>query len=376
MTGEWQYFAAEITTGNIVMDLPLTSFSGEVNLLGKGSMSAQFPLAHLSLDTARDLLSWTQPGRCSVVAARDSVVQGEWAIWGRSRSNDYSAISLSGVEMLSVADHRLMQATTYSGREQLDIAADLVTAAFRGSDWPPVGAGAVDIDIASYSPSGQPRDRSWTNLDGSVGQRLRELAEVVDGFDYVLTPAWRGMGTSGVVRSVQFYYPRAGSDLGVIFDMAGVGYQPGASPFPTGGNILDLKMNEDGTNLASRTYTVGENAAIGTYNDIALVTAGWPFYETTKSYTTVSEQPTLDNYAHALWSDSQRLEQPVSGTVLADAEPGLGDFGLGDVVTIHLDPSVNFPNGYHDKVRITGWSYKPPASGPEFIVLTTAREPQ
>lgn len=375
MTGDWQFFAAEITTGNIVYDLPLVEFSGEVSLLGKGSMAAKLPLAHLSLDQAQQLLGITQPGRCSIVAARDSVVRGEWAIWGRARSNDYSQITLSGNEMLSVAEHRLMPALTYTDTEQLDIAKDLVTTAFRGSDWPPVGAGAVSHVIAPYVASGQPRDRSWVNLDGTVGQRLKELSEVENGFDVTITPSWRSAGTSGVTRTVQFFHPRAGTTIDVIFDMAGIGVTPGFSPFPTGGNILTFRMSEDGTALASRTYSVGKDAAVGTFHDVNLVTNGYPFYEAVASYTTVSEQGTLDAYAKALWEDSQRLEQPIEGTVLADSEPGLGDFGLGDVATVHLDPTPNFPAGYDGKVRITGWSLKPPASGPEFIVLTTSREP-
>jgi hypothetical protein len=374
MTGDWQFFAAEITTGNIIYDLPLTEFSGEVSLLGNGAMSANLPLAHLdSLERAQQLLDFTRPGRCSVLAARDGVVRGEWVIWGRQRSNDFSSIQLSGNELLSVADHRQMPALTYTGKEQLDIARDLVMAAFGGSNWPPVGAGAVQLDIAPYVASGQPRDRTWVQLDGTVGQRLRELAEVDKGFDIIVTPAWRSVGTQGVTRSLRFAYPYAGTDLGVIFDMVGVGFTPGYSPFPTGGNILSFAMQEDGTSLASRTYAIGEDAASGTYQDIALVTDGWPFYEAVASYSTVSEQGTLNDYAKALWTDSQRLELPIEGTVLADSEPGLDDFSLGDTATIHLDPSVNFPQGYDGKVRITGWTLKPPEAGPETIVLTTSR---
>lgn len=376
MSDRWQFYACEVTTGKVTTDLPLVDFSGEVSLLGKGAMSAKLPMAHLSYTQRRSLLDGTQPGRASVIALRDGTVQGEWVIWTRTRSNDFGSVDLKGNEILSYGDRRLMQAWSWSQVDQLHIAADLVGAMFSGSLVAPVGAGAVVMTIDPYVLSGQLRDRSWAALDGTIAARLRELAEVDGGFDLVFHPAWRATGTAGIDRHCTLYYPRAGTDTGQVLEMAGAGFGQGQPV--GGGNILDFHQDENGSGLASRAYAVGETqgdtALIGIYQDITLIDQGWPFLETSASYTTVKLQPTIDAYARALWQDSQRLEDPVPGSILADTAPVVGSYALGDVMTVHLDPSVNYPDGFDGKVRILGWTFKPPAAGVESITLTTTRE--
>jgi len=375
----WAFYAAEATTGSVIADLPLTDFAGEVKLRGDGTMSAQLPLSHLDPTLRREIIGATVPGRHTILGARDGVVRGEWMIWGRTRRNDYGEINLAGSEMMSIADHRVIQAWSWTQREQLDIAADLVNAAFRGSDFTPVGVGSIRMSIASYSPSGQLRDREWKLLDGMIGPRLRELSEVDNGFEYSMTTGWSSAGRESVTRVLSFAYPRAGIDnSGIVLDMAGVGFQA-ASTSMGGANLLSFELNEDAKTLASRAWTIGQTdgdkALTAAYQDVALVTTGlYPYYDAVRSYTTVSKQTTLDDYAKALWTDSQIPEMPVSTVILADVPPVIGDYGLGDVVAVHLDPSPNFPDGYDGKVRILGWSFKPPKSGVESVTLSTIGE--
>jgi hypothetical protein len=371
----WDYYAADLRTGQILMDLPLVGFSGEVNLLGNGPMDAGLPLAHLGDTQRRDLLDATIPGRRTVVGVRDGTVRGEWIIWSRSRRNNTDPVQLSGAEVLTYANRRIVQAWSWTQTEQLQIADNLLTTAFRGSDWPP-GGGAVALTVAPWTASGQKRDRTYKAIDGTIGARLRELSEVDNGFDYVLTPTWSGGGSSAlIVRTAQLSYPQAGGDFGMIMEMAGTGFQ---TPGGGGGNILDFRDEEDTTELASRTYAVGETTddvtLTGVYHDQALTDAGYPFMERSASYSTVKEQPTIDDYARALWIDAQSPASVVEIVALADVSPAIGEYSLGDIVTLILDPSINYPDGYQGQVRVLGWKFAPPSSGPATVTIKITRE--
>jgi hypothetical protein len=367
MTNEWTFYLVELTTGHIVADVPLSSFSGERALIG-GSMSASLPIAGLPYVRRREYIDLTAPGRYSIAAERNGTIVGEWVIWKRSRSNDGSPIALSGNEISTVLDHRVMGAWVWTGVDQIEIARQLVVEGFAGAGDPPLRPGAVAVTIPAITPSGQLRDRTYAWLDGDIGQRLKELSEVDNGFDYLISPTRFG---STILRTVRFYYPRAGQDLPYVFEM-------GAPDSPPG-NVLALALDEDGTRLLSNAHSIGatsgDNTVTGDYQDLALVTAGWPFMEGTRSWSSVTEQSTIDSYARAFWDDSQSADQPITIDVLADKFPAFGDYDLGDRLAFVVEASDNFPDGYTGTIRVLGWTHNPTGTGPEKLTLRISKEP-
>ena len=359
MSEAWTFYATELISGQVIVDLPLIDFAGDVTLTG-GPMSAKMPLLDLPAGHRQTFLDSTIPGRYAILGVRDGIVRGEWIIWQRARANDRAPVSLSGAEIKSFLDRRVSQERTFSQVEQLDIARDLVLNGFGAS---PLGNGAVAITVGSYAASGQKRDRTYKVCDGSIGQRLKELGEVENGFDTWVESIWTTGGaaqTPAVTRTVRFGYPRAGSDQNVVLEDL---------------NIVAFDLAEDGRDLASKTYAVGDSGLLSQYEDDTLITSGrLPFMEKTASYTSVTQQATLDGHSRALWDDSQTSALPGSLTILADAKPGLGDWSLGDVLTILLEESINFPVGLRVDVRIIGWSYRPPPSGPETLTLAITQE--
>jgi hypothetical protein len=367
---EWAFHAVQLTTGSVQMDLDLVDVTAEVSLVG-GAFSASVPMFdyRYSVFQRQQILAATTPGKSSIVAVRNGIVMGEWVIWNRARQNDQGPMQLSGQEIVSFAEARVTQAKTWTNTEQLTIARDLLVSAFAGNS-----GGAVALTVPAITPSGQLRDRTYKLGDGTMGQRLKELSEVDNGFDYIITPTWAVSGPSSILRTARFYYPRAGANLSQAFDMAGPGYDSAGS-----GSVLEFGVADDGSNLASRSYAIGDTVngdvpIIGTYTDTALVSAGYPFMDTSASFTSVSTQAGINAHAKALWTDAQRTMQPVGLRVLADALPTVGDYALGDTVTVLLDVSPNFPNGYQGKTRIIGWTFNPPASGPEVITLSVVPE--
>lgn len=358
MSDTWAYYATELISGQIVVDLPLVDFSGGVTLTG-GPMSAKLPLLDLPADQRQMFLDATIPGRYSILGVRNGVVMGEWIIWQRTRANDLGTVGLAGAEVISFLERRVAQERTYTQIEQLDIAKDLALLGFGAS---PLGNGAVAITVGSYTASGKKRDRTYRAVDGTIAQRLKELGEVIDGFDTYVESVWTGGAAQSptVTRTVRFAYPRAGSDQNQVLEDR---------------NVLSFELAEDARDLASKAYAVGDAGLVSQYESDTLITTGrLPFLEKTASYTSVSQQATLDSYARSLWDDSQTSALPGSLVVLADAEPGIGDWSLGDIVTVLLEESINFPVGARIDVRVVGWTYKPPRSGPETLALAITQE--
>jgi hypothetical protein len=203
---------------------------------------------------------------------------------------------------------------------------------------------------------------------------LRELSEVVNGFDYWFTVDLNESGRSGVTRTVHLRYPRAGLDQPFILDSAGAGSPPA-------GNVLSGSVTEDASTLLVRAYAIGatvdDQALISQYDEYntAATGRGYPFLEATQSWTTVTQQSTLDGYAQELYRSRQSIDAPSDLTVLADAYPAVGDYGLGDRMTLRIDPTINFPDGYSSQIRVLGITFNPPAEGPEIVSLSIAPEP-
>jgi hypothetical protein len=65
------------------------------------------------------------------------------------------------------------------------------------------------------APTGQVRDRTY-ELGDSVGERIRELSEVIDGFDWDITPI------SASALRLDVWYPERGSDRGVVLIHGGL----------------------------------------------------------------------------------------------------------------------------------------------------------
>ena len=366
VTGEWAYYAVELVNGNIVGDLPVVDFRGDVSLTS-GTMSATLALLHLDVDARREIVRITDPGRFSILATRNGQAVGEWIIWKRTRGNDLGGIQLDGAELISHLEHRLVQNWKWTQVDQINIALGMIRWGFKGE-----AALGGTIPIVTDGPlSGVLRDREYLRVDGTIGTRLRELSEVEDGFDYFITVDLPETGRSRVTRTVHLRYPRAGVDQPFVLDSAGT--------FPSG-DILDGSVIEDATTLIARAYAIGstvnDQPLISQYDDwnTSPTGRGYPFFERTQSWSSVEEQPTLDAYARELYRASQSLDAPSNLTILADQYPVVGDYGLGDRVRMHIEPTINFPDGYDARVRILGWTFSPPAGGPETVQLSIAQE--
>src|SRR5690606_9835308 len=73
----------------------------------------------------------------------------------------------------------------------------------------------IDKGWTGTSPTGIDRDRTYEAGD-SIGQRIQELSEVIDGFDWDISP----VSASGLQLDV--WHPMRGSDRGVVLIYGGL----------------------------------------------------------------------------------------------------------------------------------------------------------
>lgn len=352
MTYTW--FACEFTTGSVITELPLTKWSAQRHMAG-GQAGGSLVLGDQdSVVRRREVIKATDPMRCTLALDLDGRLIGEWLIWKQAIPSGNDPITLSGQEVISYLSSRLIPANTFKGREQLAIAQWMIRAGFRDP------AGPVSIVIPAVVPSGQRRDRTYKAQEAPISQRLSELSEVLNGFEYVIDSEWDwSSGFQKIKRTLRLGYPKVGSDLGLTFQES----------------VLKLGYDRDGTKLGSEAFAIGAGddagQMIGEASSTNLTDQGYPALQVVKSYTSVTEQDTLDQYAAALLAQSQSDEVPPSVMIKFDIFPKLGDFGLGDVVRIKRDPERNFPDGYDEEVRILGWTITP---GPPVMPLEVTTE--
>lgn len=380
MSSTYTLFACELTTGRVLGEIPAIGFSGTVRLDGTGEMQFTLNLGAFPEARRRDLLFATTTGRVSIVLDRDGIPVGEWIVWKRKRTNDSAPISLGGTELMSFGATQQIGPVTYVATDQATIAANMAQQIFG----PTGAAGSVAVTVETPTPTGVLTNRRYERYEGAIGDKLVELASADNGFDYTVTSQWSmSTGARYIQRTWRLAFPLAGTDRSFAFDQASSRYtlDPDSDTdviASQGGTILDLSMDEDGRRLASVAYALGAgegyDKTIGIATNDKLVAQGYPRMVTTGSYSTVNQVSRATALARALLADAQDPTIPPELSIRGDADPGIEDLNLGDRVRVAAEPSINFPDGYRSKVRVLGWTFTPPESGPETIKLLISGE--
>lgn len=376
MTAQYRYMLSNLATGEIFSELELSNVSAERGLI-PGGFSADLPLAHLPRELRQRYLDDTQPGKFAVVIIRDGECLGEWIVWKRIRADDANPVQLSGMEFLSYLDHRLVTRWDFNQVEQFTIAKTIFDHGVGGTA--PAGYGKVAATVAPFTNSGVKRDRHYEPAEAWHGQRLRELSDVIDGFDYFVSTGFDESTTPAkVVRELQLRYPRAGIDRNITMESGGLGGQ--------GSVILQSAIADDGTLVAGEAWALGGTYKDANQNEIQTIAAssnfdrmlvdGYPYLQVSGSWTSVTQQATIQKHADALLASYQNGQVPA--TLVVRLDPGLyaspNTIALGDRFNLKIDPSINFPNGYTMKVRLVGYTIHPPVAGPETMSLQVVRE--
>ncbi len=372
---DWTYLLADLLTGAVTAEIPLSGVSMSQRLNDAGSFSGTWE--GIGSYTAGDPYLLTTPARTTITALRDGRPMWTGIVWTRRHTSGSDKVELGASDFFSYFDHRKVLpvfvpngtttqvsglSTVYTQVEQNDIVRQLVAQAQVAT------GGNLGLTVDT-TVSGILRDRTYMGHElVDVGQALKNLAEVIDGPDLLFTVAPELDANGRVVRVLRIGNPK-------------LGQQGSNFVFEYGANISSYQWSSDGTKMATRAYATGDGIEAGQLiavsEDSSLYGDGWPILEADTSYSTVTEDVTLQEHADA---DQVRNRLPVvtpsivvigDGTNSRGVKVGhaLGEYGPGDQVRVVIKDDF-FKTGLDSTFRIVGIDIDPGGDGIELASLT------
>lgn len=298
---EYTYRFANLLSDSDIAELELSNVKFDRRIIQPGSFTATIPVTNL--DTA-DQVKKIVPARTVVHVYRDADIWGTYIIWQvrvSSSSRGPVVVNLTGATLESWLYKRIIDIdVSFEDEDQYDIARTLLDNAQTG--WTPYESAANLGIIASSNMSGVLRDRTYRLSDGiSVGQRLEELANVDNGFEYMIQ-TYSDLSLGYRVRKL------------VLAETLGEGYGDVVFAYP--GSILSYEIDYDAADSATAFWTRGDTIDDDTTGSSqSLITPApalsaeylenaFPHLDKVIDYTSVTLLQTLENYA-IWWRDNR-----------------------------------------------------------------------
>jgi hypothetical protein len=358
----WRYLAYDLVTEEFITELNVSNWSSTDELNGAGTFSTTISVdaqtehlavqsaeaflddddnvflddddnvflddvATVAVERARDTsqLVGSTPAKTLIVAERNGVPEFAGIPWRRRYDAAQRTVTLAGADMSSFFDH-LKPAADYTpaGVDQLTIFATL---AARGAE--------IGI-VVHGETSGRTRSRTYLRLaNKKPGENMRELAAVIDGFDFDFRVEYVN---DEPVRTQRLFYPRRG--------------RPVASSnirFRVPGNAAIVTVDEDATKIAAEVvgFGAGEGESLleSSAASTELIAAGYPSYGATVSHKDVSVRATLDEHVAAELRDRSVANKE---TFVLQVDPSnlghpYGSWTLGDDAYLIIEDDPRFP---------------------------------
>lgn len=341
------WYAADAASGAVLDELPLTAAPVSRVLGQPMSTSAELPLSGAPTEWIED----TQPGRTMVVCVIDDVPIWAGLILGRARGSAPTT-TLSLVTPEAYLDRRYAADHTWTAVDECSV----------------VGAGLIG-DCAVHGLG---------LITDAVASGTLITETYADSNDTTILSALTSLLQTG---SPEFTIDVAWSDstktsfdlIARIRHMLGVQSSTPNAVFELPGCVTGYSQSEDYTSgkgaTAARAYGNGEGVSRASSGDVlsALVAQGWPRWD----YRWTPNQATTDP-AVLTAAAAQAITTMAAGTSIwtldaaASQAPRVGtDWGLGDAVTLQVDPSPGrdgqmiapgHPAGVDVNLRALGWS--------------------
>jgi len=367
----WQYSVHRLLDGEHLGVLDFESVSCDVRIGQSGRFQASLPITSETIgDQVAEIIPRTKrelrsgPGVISVRVVHDVDLWAEYWIYAASISQQRGrppTLTLHGGTLDLYLMYVMLQSDLpiYTGVDQIEIARQLIS--HMQSD-PRANLGLV----LQPGLSGVVRDRTYLASDQAFyGQRLRELAEVMDGFEWYIDST---IVDGQLQRLWRWGYPTLGDpNAEHVFQQS-----------PHGGDVLDWSIEADylrgGNRWQARGDAIEGDAAapgvplLSTVHEAAdLLAAGHPRVDRIIDRPGVKRQQTLEEYAAAWAEKYSGAPRVMSVTVRLGASPSFTPHTLGDSATVTL------VNEYHkraagaasfsERVRVIGMGFTPSQRG-------------
>ena len=294
-----------------ILDARGLQFEDELNRPGSARLTtdpATLPAAVQA--RLRDL----KAAPCELWVERDGTRMFAGPLLGWSLSDDGN-LQLTAAGLAYYLDYMFVAADqTFTATDQWTIARTLV------DQWQDLDYGNYGIDVSAVTTSGVTRDRTYlASEENWVGDRIRELGAVINGFDHHVDPASR----------VLVLEASRGTDLTATV-VVGVGVtSPGLTASVAAGDIASeafgRSTGDDGELLTSTAADTtvrsgfGRSAVSGTWNGISV-------------------QGTLDDHTGRLLTTRSKMLLTTEPDLIPIVGASVGDFAVGDTVVFDYDP--------------------------------------
>lgn len=355
-----EVYVFDVLTGQRLTPLPVTTARWTVTTNRDERIEAT--LLDDSVDAAA-LQAWQAaiPGRSGVLCVADGLPVAAGPIWRRNyRQGERVEITAGGLR--SYFDRRIL--LPVAARTQDLVNANGEPNAALDTSITGVSLGTIAkryVELAAAWPGGnlpivlpadEPADRERNVLGVEVkriGQLLENLSNVIGGPDIAFRPQFTadGLGIEWRMSVGTEAQPRLGNanPSAVVFTVGG------------GSSAFALNVTEDATSLAEEAWAVGgdlvDRVLASRARDTTLNAAGYPLYQTAVTgLNDVTQQETVTAYAEQAASLGRFPSSFWTMTVRSAPEvgqPRLGDYWLGDLVTLQIYGNPVIPDG--DYVR-------------------------
>lgn len=328
--GLYTYRFADLMTGNMLAELPLTGVTFDSRLNAAGSFKADLSLSDPTLVLAKDPIGSTQPGRTAIWVDRDGTLVWGGILWTRFYDSEKEVLTLGGQDFFSYFDHRYVNdKLTFTNVDQLSIAKQLFQYAQGQNGSFPKPGGNIGMAYESpYPTSPVPRTLALTQYElKQLSQSVTDLSQADNGFDFAVDVQYDGSGVP--IFTFNPAYPRRGRTAiqsGFVVELPG--------------GIQKYTYSEDGTGLEVTAFAVGTGTGTAgltsSASTAALIDAGYPLLEGVQSYKDVTDQARLDAHARA---DASAYSEPLTiaaVTVVGSVDPVVGSYITGDDIRLRI----------------------------------------
>ena len=367
-TVNYLYLVADLASGAILDELPLSGVSFDKRLNDTGSLRGQLRLDDPGIRDLK-LRALTEPGRIAVYVEREGVLLWGGIIWTTRYTAANATLEIGASDFLSYFEHRRIldypisttDVVTYTNMDQLSIAASLIDLA---QSHP---GGELDMEVRGPQLSGVNRTVSYAAGElKPVTDALRDLANAEGGFDLAVDVEY---GLDGrPKRFMRFGYPRLG--------------QPGSPHvWEYGANLVDFSWPRDAASMATRVFAQGtsdgSSPLLRYAEDTAAYAEGWVLLEDASSQLDTKDAALILAQARGDLAARRRPVVLPELTVRADLDPTVGSYAVGDDVRIVIDDPY-FANGHIDvTVRLLSFEVTPgDDAGLEQVKLIVAPIPE
>jgi len=339
---EYKYILWDYRTGQkeIFPEVMNRQYSYQLNRAGKASFT--LPITAERLQRFDIFLGVTR-----LLIYRENALIWAGVVWEVNEGvSDDGDVTIQCTEIFHILSEKRYTSNTYTTTDAGQIAWGLINTT-QG-----LTGGNLGITQGVLQAT-QNRDRTY--YDELIGEKIIQLTEVINGFDFLITPSIK-INTLGVFN----VYAKRGSTITDFRLEYGEGLKNNIQSWSRKRTLSDMFNS-----IVVEGQGLGDARLTSTESDTALITAVGRL-EGRKQEKSITGQATLDQKADE-YIRVHKTEQPIYDITLNNAYNDFGKYDVGDIVPIRIK------YGYVDintTMRIYGIDVRVSDAGEESIKLT------